>query len=52
MLATVVPGLEACTAPTLVTAALLMALGVGLATGIAPAVRAATMDPVETLREK
>lgn len=45
-----VPGLEAYTPPGVVLAALLMAIGVGLAAGVAPALRAARMDPVEALR--
>ena len=49
-IASVVPGLETYTPPTIVVAALLMALGVGLAAGVAPAMRAAKLDPVEALR--
>ncbi len=49
-LAAVVPGLESYTPPTVVTAALLMALGVGLLAGVAPAIRASRLDPVEALR--
>lgn len=45
-----VPGLEAYTPPGVVLAALAMAIGVGLAAGVAPALRAARMDPVEALR--
>jgi ABC-type lipoprotein release transport system permease subunit len=33
-----------------VVAALVMALGVGLGAGVAPAVRASRLDPVESLR--
>jgi putative ABC transport system permease protein len=50
LLAAVVPGLETYTPPAVVAAALLMALGVGLAAGVAPAMRAARLDPVEMLR--
>lgn len=46
----VVPGLETFTPVALVLAALAMAVGVGLAAGVAPAIRAARMDPVEALR--
>lgn len=44
------PGLEAYTPPGVVVAALLMALLVGLGAGVAPALRAARLDPVEALR--
>lgn len=50
LLATFVPGLESYTPPTVIVAAMLMALGVGLAAGVAPAMRAAKLDPVEALR--
>jgi putative ABC transport system permease protein len=50
LLASFVPGLETYTPPTIVVTALLMALGVGLAAGVAPAMRAAKLDPVEALR--
>jgi putative ABC transport system permease protein len=50
VLASVVPGLETYTPPTIIVAALAMALGVGLAAGVAPAMRAAKLDPVEALR--
>ncbi|MBI5838433.1 MAG: ABC transporter permease [Candidatus Eisenbacteria bacterium] len=50
LLSGVVPGLEAYTPPWIVAAALVVALTVGLAAGVAPALRAARMDPVEALR--
>ena len=46
----VIPGLETFTPPGMVLAATLMALAVGLAAGVAPALRAARLDPVEALR--
>jgi putative ABC transport system permease protein len=46
----VVPGLSVYVPLWIVAAALVMALGVGLAAGVAPARRAAAMDPVEALR--
>jgi putative ABC transport system permease protein len=45
-----IPGLETFTPPGMVVAALATALGVGLAAGVAPAMRAARLDPVEALR--
>jgi putative ABC transport system permease protein len=48
----VVPGLATFTPPGIVLAALLMAVGVGLAAGVAPALRAARLDPVEALRSE
>jgi len=45
-----IPGLETFTPPGMVVAALATALGVGLAAGVAPAMRAAPHDPVEALR--
>lgn len=50
LLAAAVPGLETWTPPAVVLAALTMAVGVGLAAGTAPALRAARLDPVEALR--
>jgi putative ABC transport system permease protein len=47
-----VPGLESSTPPGIVAAALAMALSVGLAAGVAPALRAARLDPVEALRSE
>ena len=52
LLGRLVPGLEAITPPAVVAAALAMAIGVGLAAGIAPALRAARLDPVEALRSE
>jgi putative ABC transport system permease protein len=45
-----VPGLNASTPPGIVAAAIAMAVVVGLAAGIGPAIRAAGLDPVEALR--
>jgi putative ABC transport system permease protein len=45
-----VPGLESYTPPWLVIAALATAMVVGLGAGVAPALRAAGLDPVEALR--
>jgi putative ABC transport system permease protein len=50
LLHAVIPGLETFTPPGMVVAAMLMALSVGLAAGVAPALRAARLDPVEALR--
>ncbi len=50
LLSRVVPGLEAYTPPGIIAAALAMAIGVGLLAGVAPALRAARLDPVEALR--
>jgi putative ABC transport system permease protein len=52
LLGRLVPGLEAITPPAVVAAALAMAIGVGLTAGIAPALRAARLDPVEALRSE
>ncbi|HSO21309.1 MAG TPA: ABC transporter permease, partial [Chondromyces sp.] len=45
-----VPGLPLSTPPLAVVAALSMCLVVGVASGVAPARRAAGLDPVEALR--
>lgn len=50
LLTQVVPGLESFTSPVTVMAALGMAFSVGLAAGVAPALRAAALDPVDALR--
>lgn len=50
LLGAFVSGLEVRTPPAIVAAALAMAVGVGVGAGIAPAVRAAGLDPVEALR--
>jgi putative ABC transport system permease protein len=46
----VVPGLPLSTPPAAVAAALAMCLVVGVVSGVAPARRAAQLDPVEALR--
>lgn len=50
LLAGLVPGLQASASEGIVLSALGMAVGVGLAAGTAPAMRAARLDPVEALR--
>jgi putative ABC transport system permease protein len=45
-----VPGLSAATSPLIVVQAIVMALVVGIGAGVAPALRAASLDPVEALR--
>lgn len=49
-LSRLVPGLTVFTPPGVVGAALLMAVGVGILAGVAPAIKAARLDPVEALR--
>lgn len=49
-LSQVVPGLSSATSPLIVVEAIAMALLVGMGAGVAPAIRAASMDPVEALR--
>jgi putative ABC transport system permease protein len=49
-LSKVVPGLSSATSPLIVAEAIVMALVVGMGAGIAPALRAASLDPVEALR--
>ena len=50
LLSSTVPGINSFTSPFLVLEALAMALVVGIGAGVAPALRAASMDPVEALR--
>ncbi len=45
-----VPGLSSATSPVIVIEAIAMALVVGVGAGVAPAMRAASLDPVEALR--
>lgn len=52
LLAAVVPGIKISVQPWMVIAALGMALAVGVAAGVAPARRAAWMNPVDALREE
>ena len=47
---TLVPGLPLSTPPVAVAAALVMCLVVGVVSGVAPARRAAALDPVDALR--
>jgi putative ABC transport system permease protein len=46
----IVPGLSTHTPPAIMAAALAMAIGVGILSGIVPALRASRLDPVEALR--
>lgn len=50
MMQAAVPGLTTYTPPWIVLAALGVALGVGIASGVLPAARAAALDPIEALR--
>jgi putative ABC transport system permease protein len=50
LLAATVPGIQSLTSPLMVVEALAMALGVGIGAGVAPALKAASLDPVEALR--
>jgi putative ABC transport system permease protein len=50
LLSSTVPGINSFTSPFMVLEALVMALVVGVGAGVAPALRAASMDPVEALR--
>jgi putative ABC transport system permease protein len=45
-----VPGIESFTSPWVVLGAIGMALAVGVSAGVAPALKAASLDPVEALR--
>jgi len=45
-----VPGIVSLTSPLIVVEAIGMALVVGVGAGVAPALRAASLDPVEALR--
>jgi putative ABC transport system permease protein len=49
-LAETVPGIESVTSPLIVVEAIVMALVVGVGAGVAPAMKAASLDPVEALR--
>jgi putative ABC transport system permease protein len=50
LLRLIVPGMPVYTPPAFVTAALAVSIAVGLLAGVAPARRAASLDPVEALR--
>jgi putative ABC transport system permease protein len=52
LLAAVVPGIQVSIQPGMIIAAVVMALVVGLAAGVAPARRAAWMNPVDALRDE
>ena len=45
-----VPGIESLTSPVIVLQGIVMALVVGIGAGVGPALRAASMDPVDALR--
>ncbi len=49
-LAEIIPGMQSVTSPLMVMEAIGMALGVGIGAGVAPAMKAASLDPVEALR--
>lgn len=50
LLALAIPGMQSHTSPLLMLGALAMALTVGIASGVAPAMQAASLDPVQALR--
>jgi putative ABC transport system permease protein len=50
LLSATVPGINSLTSPLIVVEAIVMALVVGVGAGVAPAMKAASMDPVEALR--
>jgi len=50
LLSSTVPGINSLTSPLIVLEALAMALVVGVGAGVAPAMKAASMDPIEALR--
>jgi putative ABC transport system permease protein len=50
VLSHIVPGLSSATSPLIVIEAIGMAMVVGMGAGVAPALRAASLDPVEALR--
>jgi putative ABC transport system permease protein len=50
LLALLIPGLQSHTSPWLVIGALAMAVTVGIGSGVAPALQAARLDPVQALR--
>jgi len=50
LLSSTVPGINSLTSPLIVLEAIGMALVVGVGAGVAPAMKAASMDPVDALR--
>jgi putative ABC transport system permease protein len=50
ILTSLIPTIESFTSPFVIVEAMAMALAVGIGAGVAPAMRAAAMDPVEALR--